>query len=94
MGADAYYRIAPQGRGHTHRGSAEARSEQLVRNTPDPLHANRDSKVLNQKEHEDPPERIFGGGWHSGGAHDPVQPGGSGGKLWCSGYAIVRIDYH
>jgi len=98
-------RIAPQGRGQTHRGSAEARSEQPVRNTPVPHYAERDSKVLNRREHGDQgpgarqpsetaPERIFGSCRDGGDAHEPVQSWRSRGKSWCSGYAIVRIDHH
>ena len=97
-------RIAPQGRGQTHRGPAEARSEKLIRNTPVPYYAGRDSKVLNRRDHEGQgpdawqpsetaPKRIFGGGRDGGDAHDLVQSGRSRGKPWCSGYAIVRIDH-
>ena len=81
-------RIAPQGRGHIHRGSAEPQKEQLGHNTPDLHSAGRDS---NQRGHDDraqgaqqppesTPERTFGGGQDDGDADDLVQSGRSRGE--------------
>ena len=91
--------IALQGRRHTHRGFAGARSEQFGRNTPD-LSDERDSNIRDRGEHEDrapgvqqpsetAPERT------SGGDHDPVRSGGPEGGSWYSMHTTVRIDrYH
>ena len=98
-------RIAPQGRGQTHRGSAEAQSEQPVRNTPNPHSTERDPKILNRREYdgrgpgarqpsEVVPERIFGGGGDGGDARDLIQSGRSRGKPWCSGYSMVRLNHY
>ena len=65
-----------QGRGHTHGGSAEARNEQLGRNTPDLHPAEGDSNIRNQEGEghssgvqqpsEVAPERTSGGGSQGG----------------------------
>jgi len=97
--------IAPQGHGHTRRGSCtETRSEQLGRNTSDLHSAKRDS---NRKEHEGrgptvqqpseiTPERTLGDGQDRGDAHDidQVQSEGCGSKSWCSSYTTIRVDHY
>ena len=89
--------IAPQGQGHTQRGSADGRSEQLGPATSDPLPA--------KKEHEDQglgiqlseaaPERTSGSDQDDGDAGDLVRSGRPRGKSWRSVYtSTVRIDPH
>ena len=89
--------IAPQGQTHTHKGSAGAQSEQLGRNTPDLYSDERDSNIRDRREHEDQGPGVqqlseTAVEHTSGGDHDLVQSGGSGGGSWCSGYTTVRID--
>lgn len=83
--------VAPQERGHTYGGSAEARSEKLGRSTPELLSALWDPDSRNQKEHEDgesgvqqpsetAPERPLGSGQDRGDANDLVQSRESRGR--------------
>ena len=92
---------ALQGRGHTHRDSAEARSEQLGCNTPDLRSAEGDSKIRNQNDHEDrdpgvhqpsesAPERASEGG-QDGRDTDDRRPRGMSS---CSNCIAICTDHH
>ena len=86
-----------------HRGSAEARSEQLGCSPPD-LHSTENSRIHNQEYEghglgvqqpsETTPQRTFGGGQDGRIADDLVQSGKSKGKSRCCSYAAIRTDHY
>ena len=79
--------VALEGRGQTHRGTVEARSEQPNHDIPDLYFTEREHKDRGpgiQQPSEAALERACGGGQDGGDADNLVQSRRSRGKSWCS----------